>query len=248
MSEAIEGCGGSSNAATDRESTVYWARAAGARGRARLQRPVRAGRPAAAARRRHRARARHHRRGDPLLPRRPRPVRLQPVRPRLLRRHAARLGDRRRRGVSVRGLPDDGHPRLLVVDLSARQPRSSPSPATSTTTRCVDLVSRNFGTGNGVVPGVRRRADASRRAAQRRDIATSPRRTSASACPALRRDHPDQWTLELMNTRPRRGFVAADSSSRCERKPAWPTTSTASRPTTPTAARSRSTPASTPTT
>jgi predicted Zn-dependent peptidase len=26
VSEAIEGCGGSSNAATDRESTVYWAR------------------------------------------------------------------------------------------------------------------------------------------------------------------------------------------------------------------------------
>ena len=70
-----------SNAATDRESTVYWARVPMREAERAFERAGRADRPAAAASTRHRPRARHHRRGDPLVPGRSRPVRLQPFRP-----------------------------------------------------------------------------------------------------------------------------------------------------------------------
>ena len=68
--------------------------AAGARVRPSFRRPVGARLPAAAASERHRPRARHHRRGDPLLPRRSGPVRLQPV------RHAPSSATRRSAGRS----------------------------------------------------------------------------------------------------------------------------------------------------
>ena len=81
---------------------------------------------------------------------------------------------------------------------------------------------------------------------------TMERRRTAQAhlclgLPALPRDHPDQWVLELLDAvlgdEPRPGC-----SCPYARKPAWPMTSIRSRPTTPTRACSRCTRASTPTT
>ncbi len=50
------------------------------------------------------------------------------------------------------------------------------------------------------MPGFTPAPGCAMRALHRRGARRSPRRTSASACPALRRDHPDQWALELLNT------------------------------------------------
>ena len=59
---------------------------------------------------------------------------------------------------SVRGLPDDRHPRLLVATYRPAQPGRLPWPATSTTTTLVEHVSATFGTGNADRARVRRRA------------------------------------------------------------------------------------------
>ncbi len=93
VSEAIEGVGGSCNAATDRESTVYWARVPVRRRGARL--PACVGELVARPLLREEDIEHErddHRRGDPLVPRRPRRVRLQPLRPSHLRRHARWAG------------------------------------------------------------------------------------------------------------------------------------------------------------
>ena len=79
ISEAIEGVGGSFNAATDRESTVYWVRVPRREADRGDGRPRRAHRPADARRRRDRERADGHHRGDPLVPRRPVRVLPDPV-------------------------------------------------------------------------------------------------------------------------------------------------------------------------
>ena len=78
ISEAIEGVGGSFNAATDRESTVYWVRVP----RREVERAMDVVgelivRPQLTDR--HRERANGHRRGDPLVPRRPVRVLPDPV-------------------------------------------------------------------------------------------------------------------------------------------------------------------------
>ena len=99
ISEAIEGVGGSFNAATDRESTVYWVRVPRREARRAVDvlgelivRPT-------ARRRRDRQRARGHRRGDPLLPGRSVRVRPDPLPAgdvRRRRRSAARSAATRR--------------------------------------------------------------------------------------------------------------------------------------------------------
>ena len=98
ISEAIEGVGGSFNAATDRESTVYWVRVPRREAERAMDvvgelivRPT-------LDERRHPERARGHHRGDPLVPRRPVRVLPDPVPDRDVRRRAARPRDLRRRG------------------------------------------------------------------------------------------------------------------------------------------------------
>ncbi len=76
----------------------------------------------------------------------------------------------------------------------------------------LDLVSRNFGTGNGVMPSFSPAppVPCERVSVEGRDIA------QAHVCigvPGLRRDHPDQWSLELMNT-----VLGEGSSSRLFQK------------------------------
>ena len=105
ISEAIEGVGGSFNAATDRESTVYWVRVPRREADRGDGRPRRADRPADARRRRDRERADGHHRGDPLLPRRPVRVLPDPVPDGDVRRRAAGSRDLRRRG-RIRALPE----------------------------------------------------------------------------------------------------------------------------------------------
>ncbi len=204
LSEAIEGVGGTSNAATDRESTVYWTRLPvreAERGFSVLADLV----------------------ARPLLRRediaRERDIIVEEIRS--YRDDPGQYiynvfdetffgdtslgweiaGDE----TSVRGLADDDirefwragyRPANIVVavagDLSHEQ--------------AVDFVSASFGRGNGAVPtfGAAPHLPAKR-------FTVQPRGTSqAHLClgvTALPRDHPDQWALELLNT------VLGDGSS-----------------------------------
>ena len=207
VSEAIEGVGGTSNAATDRESTVYWCRlpvreAARAvdvlaelivrplltddeidREREVIVEEIRSYRDDAG------------------------PAGLQRLRRGPLRRHAARLGDRRRRGRRVRGLTanairgfwnDAYQPANTVVALAGDLPHEE----------AVGLVAGAFGTGNGVSlswPA----APTPLPAGERFKVVERPG-SQAHLClgvPALERDHPDTWTLELLSS------VLGDGSS-----------------------------------
>ena len=102
ISEAVEGVGGSANAATDRESTVYWARVPRREAATAMGVLGELDRPSHARRCRHRPGADGDRRGDPLLPRRPVRVRPDAHPAGAVRRRAAGPRDLRRRG---------GHPR-----------------------------------------------------------------------------------------------------------------------------------------
>ena len=74
----------------------------------------------------------------------------------------------------------------------------------------LDLVAPTFGTGNGIAPDVRARAARCRPARPTcAATATPPRPTSASAVPAYRRDHPDSWTVGVLN-----GVLGEGMSSR----------------------------------
>ncbi len=154
--EAVEGVGGSANAATDRESTVYWARVPRREAGDRDGRAGRADRPSHARRCRHRPGADGHRGGDPLLPRRPVRVRPDADPAGALRRGAPGARDLRRRGRHPRPA-HRRHPRLLVVDVPARRTRSSPSPATSTTRRRSRSRPRRSGPGTARCPASSRR-------------------------------------------------------------------------------------------
>ncbi len=77
----------------------------------------------------------------------------------------------------------------------------------------VDLVRRSFGTGNGTVPTfVAAPSDipCQRFSIEERDVAQAH---IALGVPALRRDHPDQWSLEMLNT-----ILGEGSSSRLFQK------------------------------
>ena len=198
ISEAIEGVGGSFNAATDRESTVYWVRVP-RREAARamdvigelIVRPRLAGRG-------HPERADGHHRGDPLVPRRPVRVLPDPVPDRDVRRRAARSRDLRRGG----GHPGAARRRPSTTSGGAstgRPTRSSRSSATCRHEEATSLTAAAFGTGNGAIPGY---APAPALPAGER-VRTGKRDTSqAQVClgvPALHRDHPDSWTLAVLN-------------------------------------------------
>ena len=165
ISEAIEGVGGSFNAATDRESTVYWVRVP----RREAERAMDViGELIVRPRldeRRDRERADGHHRGDPLVPRRPVRVLPDPVPDRDVRRRAARSRDLRRRGRH----PGAARRRPSATSggrRTGRPTRSSPSPATSTTTRRSTSPATAFGTGQRRDPGLRAGAGAARRAAR----------------------------------------------------------------------------------
>ena len=175
----------------------------------------------------------------------PGPVRLQPLRPRLLRRHARSAGRsparRRRSGrcprrtsaASGRTTYRPGNSVISVAgDLDHARKSSTSCRATSEPA-------------TAVVPTFTPAPPVPLRAAERRAAATFPRRTSASACRRLRRDHAGPVGARDDQHGPRRRLEqpALPKGARgCRtglRRPHH------SRPTTPTSARSRSTPAST---
>ena len=199
ISEAIEGVGGSFNAATDRESTVYWvrvprreaARAMDVLGelivRPRLDE------------------ARHRRANAPSSSRRS--ARTSTTRPSTARscsrprcsatgRSAARSAARRRtsRPCPVGAIHDFWRsayrPANTVVAVAGDLDHDE----------AIGLAAAAFGTGNGVRPRLRAGADPAGRAADAGPgDATRPRRSSCLGVPALRRDHPDSWTLAVLN-------------------------------------------------
>ena len=198
ISEAIEGVGGSFNAATDRESTVYWvrvplreaARAVDVVGEL-IVRPLLADRDIESER----------------------AVIIEEIRSYLddpseycqILFQAALFGDgplgREICGEEsdVRGLPD-----TVIRDFWGRAYR----PANTVVAiagdlghaEALDRVGAAFGTGNGVLPGF----------APAPDLPAGPRvmlgkrsTSQAQLCiglPALNRDHPDSWTLAVLNT------------------------------------------------
>ena len=199
ISEAIEGVGGSFNAATDRESTVYWVRVPRREARRAMDvlgelivRPVLATAEIEGER--------------TVIIEEIRSYRDDPSEYAQILFQTALFGDgplgREICGdeAGIRALPDGHDPRLLADDVPTRPTRSSPSPATSSTSEAVDLAGR----------GVRDRATARSRAST--PAPTCPpasasdvgKRDTAQAqlvvgLPALRRDHPDSWTLRVLN-------------------------------------------------
>ena len=105
VSEAIEGYGGQQRGHRSRDHRLLGT-GTRPRGGARLQRVVGADRSTSPARRRHRARARHHRRGDSFVSQTIPASSSSTSSIARFRRHPARLGDRRRRGVGA-GLTED---------------------------------------------------------------------------------------------------------------------------------------------
>ena len=206
VAEAIEGCGGSSNAATDRESTVYWTRLPVRRADLAFRmlselvfRPLL--RDVDIARERD------------IIVEEIRSYRDDPG------QYVFNLFDRAFFGDtplgweiagdedSVRGLAEDDirsfwsstyRPANTVVAVAGDLDHDA----------VLELVTRNFGTGNGVVPAFAPAPalPVERLSIEHRDLA------QAHIClgvPALRRDHPDQWTLEMLNT-----ILGEGSSSR----------------------------------
>ena len=149
ISEAIEGVGGSFNAATDRESTVYWVRVPARE----AQRASTWSRSSSSGRRsptRDRPRAVGHRRGDPLAISTIRRVRPDPLPAGDVRRGPARTRDLRRRG----GHPGPAgetirdfwaatyRPSNIVVAVAGDLDHAT----------ALDLIAPAFGTGNGASP------------------------------------------------------------------------------------------------
>ncbi len=206
VSEAIEGCGGSSNAATDRESTVYWARL-----------PVREAERAFGVlselvfqpllREADIARERD------IIVEEIRSYQDDPGQSVFNQFDRAFFGDTplgweiAGDEASVRGLgvddikkfwSDKYKPSNTVVAVAGNLDHAA----------VVDLVKRNIGSGNGVVsefapaPAL----PAERLSIVHRDLAQAH---VVLGVPALRRDDPDQWTLEMLNT-----ILGEGSSSR----------------------------------
>jgi len=206
VSEAIEGCGGSSNAATDRESTVYWARL-----------PVREAERAFGVLSELVFR--------PLLREadisRERDIIVEEIRsyqddP---GQFVFNLFDRAFFGdtplgweiagdeASVRGLAvkdikgfwsDTYRPANTVVAVAGDLDHAA----------VVDLVQRNIGSGNGVVSGygAAPALPVERVSVEHRDVAQAH---IVLGVPGLRRDDPEQWSLEMLNT-----ILGEGSSSR----------------------------------
>ena len=210
VSEAIEGRGGSSNAATDRETTIYWARL-----------PLREAERAFGVLSELVVR--------PLL----RDADISKERDIIVEeirsyrddsgQYVFNLFDRAFFGDTPLGweIAGDEESVLALPESEIRDFWSSTyRPGNSVISvagdidhaAVLDLVSRNFGTGNGVLPtfSPAPTVPCERISVEGRDIA------QAHVCigvPGLRRDHPDQWALELMNT-----VLGEGSSSRLFQK------------------------------
>jgi predicted Zn-dependent peptidase len=206
VSEAIEGCGGSTNAATDRETTIYWARL-----------PVRQAEQAfnvlSELVLRPLLRDSDIARERDIIVEEIRSYRDDPG------QYVFNMFDRAFFGDTplgweiageedtVRALPEADirdfwsatyRPGNAVISVAGDLDHDA----------VLDLVSRNFGTGNGAVPGFAAAppAPCERLTVETRELA------QAHICigvPGLRRDHPNQWSLELMNT-----ILGEGSSSR----------------------------------
>ena len=206
VSEAIEGCGGSSNAATDRESTIYWARL-----------PVREAERAFGVLSELVFR--------PLLREadiaRERDIIVEEIRsyqddP---GQHVFNLFDRAFFGDTQLGWEiagDEASVRGLSVDQIKGFWSETYRPANTVVAvagdldhaTIVDFVKHNVGTGNGVVRDFDRApaTPAERLSVEQRDLAQAH---LVLGVPALRRDDPEQWTLEMLNT-----ILGEGSSSR----------------------------------
>ena len=197
VSEAIEGCGGSSNAATDRESTVYWARL-----------PVREAERAFGVLSELVFR--------PLLREaditRERDIIVEEIRsyqddP---GQFVFNLFDRAFFGDTPLGWEiagDEASVRGLAVGDIKTFWSETYRPANTVVAvagdidhgTVVDLVKRNIGSGNGVVRdfSAAPALPAERLTVEHRDLAQAH---VVLGVPALRRDDPEQWTLEMLNT------------------------------------------------
>lgn len=197
VSEAIEGYGGSSNAATDRESTVYWARVP-------MREAERAFGVLSELVVRPLLRSADIARERDIIVEEIRSYRDDPGQYVFNLFDSAFFGDTplgweiAGDEESVRGLTDeDIHtfwarsycPSNLVVAAAGDMDHAT----------VVDLVRNLFGTGRADVPGHQPAPDSpcERVVFEERDL------SQAHVClgvPALRRDHPDQWALEMLNT------------------------------------------------
>jgi predicted Zn-dependent peptidase len=206
VSEAIEGCGGSSNAATDRESTIYWARL-----------PVRKAEQAFSVLSELVFR--------PLLREtdiaRERDIIVEEIRsyqddP---GQRVFNLFDRAFFGDTPLGWEiagDEASVRGLSVEQIKRFWSETYRPANTVIAvagdldhaTVVDLVERNVGTGNGFVQrfAAAPALPVERVSVEQRDVAQAH---LVVGVPALRRDDPEQWTLEMLNT-----ILGEGSSSR----------------------------------
>ncbi len=197
VSEAIEGYGGSSNAATDRESTVYWARVPS-------REAERAFNVLAELTVRPLLRSADIARERDIIVEEIRSYRDDPG------QYVFNLFDRAYFGdtplgweiagdeASVRGLTDEH-----IRDFWSRAYKPSnlvfAAAGDMEHDELVGHISRLFGTGTADVPVAVAAPDSpcERFVVEERDLA------QAHIClglPALRRDHPDQWALELLNT------------------------------------------------
>ena len=100
----------------------------------------------------------------------------------------------------IRALPDDDDPRLLADDVPAGQHGRSRWPATSTTRRPSSSPPRHSAPATAQIPGF----DAGARRCPPASASRLGKRQTSQAqlvigLPALRRDHPDSWTLALLN-------------------------------------------------
>jgi predicted Zn-dependent peptidase len=198
ISEAVEGCGGSFNAATDRESTVYWAKVPGRQaGRAvevlsdLIVRPLLREEDIAGER--------------DIIVEEIRSYRDDPVDLVGTLFDLAMFGETPL-GREIAG--DEGSVQRLAPDTLHDFWTRAYRPANCVIAvagdlehdAVVDLVAKDFGTGNGVVPGFSpppALPSAERIRRVERDTA------QAHFCvgvPGLRRDDPESWTLELANT------------------------------------------------
>jgi predicted Zn-dependent peptidase len=197
VSEAIEGYGGSSNAATDRESTVYWARVPAREAERAFDvlselvvRPL--------------LRSTDIARERDIIVEEIRSYRDDPGQYVFTLFDAAFFGDTPLGWEiagdedSVRGLADDDirsfwskayEPTNLVIAAAGDMEHAE----------VVDIVRKRFGTGSAELPpyAAAPATPCQRLTVEERDL------SQAHVClgvPALPRDHPDQWTLELLNT------------------------------------------------
>ena len=197
VSQAIEGSGGSSNAATDRESTVYWARL-----------PMREAERAFGVLSELVFR--------PLLREtdisRERDIIIEEIRsyqddP---GQFVFNLFDRAFFGDTPLGWEiagDEASVRGLAVEDIKKFWSDTYKPSNTVVAAAgdldhaavVDLVKRNIGTGNGLVPAFAAppALPAERLIVENRDVAQAH---IVLGVPALRRDDPDQWALEMLNT------------------------------------------------